>query len=143
MIRDAVVCDTVMLYVDSGKGNGMRLIGNILWIILGGIEIAIGWAIVGLVLCVTIIGIPLGIQAFKMAGLTLVPFGKTVRYGGGIGSTLANIVWVVLVGVWMAIGYVIAGALNCVTIIGIPFGIQSFKMAKLALWPFGAQIDNL
>ncbi|TPF93764.1 YccF domain-containing protein [Bifidobacterium sp. UTBIF-78] len=121
----------------------MRLIGNILWIILGGIEIAIGWAIVGLVLCVTIIGIPLGIQAFKMAGLTLVPFGKTVRYSGGVGSTLANIVWVVLVGVWMAIGYVLAGVINCVTIIGIPFGIQSFKMAKLALWPFGAQIDNL
>ena len=118
----------------------MRLIGNILWLILGGLLLAAGWAIIGLVLCVTIVGIPLGIQAFKMAGLTLTPFGKTVVYGGGVGSVLANIVWFVLAGVWMAIGYILAGLLNCVTIIGIPFGIQSFKMATLALWPFGSQI---
>ncbi|MBV3434923.1 YccF domain-containing protein [Bifidobacterium adolescentis] len=90
-----------------------------------------------------LIGIPLGVQTFKMAGLTLTPFGKTVVYGGGVGSVLANIVWFVLAGVWMAIGYVFAGLLNCVTIIGIPFGIQSFKMAKLALWPFGSQIRSL
>ena len=115
----------------------MRLIGNILWLILGGLLLATSWAIIGLVLCVTIIGIPLGVQAFKMAGLTLTPFGKTVVYGGGVGSVLANIVWFVLAGIWMAIGYILAGLLNCVTIIGIPFGIQSFKMAKLALWPFG------
>ena len=121
----------------------MRVISNILWIILGGLIIAIGWALIGLVLCVTIIGIPLGLQAFKMAGLTLTPFGKTVRYGGGVGSTLANIIWVVLVGFWMALSYVGAGLLNCITIIGIPFGIQSFKMAKLALWPFGADIVSL
>lgn len=121
----------------------MRLIGNILWLILGGLLLATSWAIIGLVLCVTIIGIPLGVQAFKMAGLTLTPFGKTVVYGGGVGSVLANIVWFVLAGIWMAIGYILAGLLNCVTIIGIPFGIQSFKMAKLALWPFGSQILSL
>ena len=121
----------------------MRLIGNILWLILGGLLLATSWAIIGLVLCVTIIGIPLGVQAFKMAGLTLTPFGKTVVYGGGVGSVLANIVWFVLAGIWMAIGYILAGLLNCVTIIGIPFGIQSFKMAKLALWPFGSQIHSL
>ena len=122
----------------------MRVISNILWIILGGLIIAIGWALIGLVLCVTIIGIPLGLQAFKMAGLTLTPFGKTVRYGGGVGSTLANII----VGrCSSAAGWrsaiVGAGLLNCITIIGIPFGIQSFKMAKLALWPFGADIVSL
>ena len=94
-------------------------------------------------LCITIVGIPLGIQAFKMAGLTLTPFGKTVEYGGGVGSVLINIIWFVLAGLWMAIGYVGAGLLNCITIIGIPFGIQSFKMAKLALWPFGSQILSL
>ncbi|NMM93161.1 YccF domain-containing protein [Bifidobacterium oedipodis] len=121
----------------------MRLLGNILWLILGGLAIAVGWALVGLILCISIIGIPLGLQAFKMAALTLTPFGKTVVYGGGVGSTLVNIIWVVLVGIWMAIGYVFAGLLNCITIIGIPFGIQSFKMAKLALWPFGAEIRNL
>ena len=113
----------------------MRLLGNILWILLGGLCIAIGWALVGLVLCITIIGIPLGLQCFKMATLTLTPF--------GIGSTLVNIVWVILVGWWMALGYVAAGLVNCITIIGIPFGLQSFKMAKLALWPFGAEIRNL
>ena len=118
----------------------MRTLGNIIWIILGGLEIAISWALVGLLLCVTIVGIPLGVQCFKMAGLTLTPFGKTVVYGGGVGSTLANIVWVVFVGWWMALGYVFAGLANCITIIGIPFGIQSFKMASLALWPFGAQV---
>ncbi|KOA42790.1 membrane protein [Bifidobacterium breve MCC 1128] len=121
----------------------MRVIGNILWIILGGLAIAISWTLIGLFLCITIIGIPLGVQAFKMAGLTLTPFGKTVQYGGGVGSTLANILWVVLVGWWMALGYLGAGVLNCITIIGIPFGLQSFKMAKLALWPFGAQIYSL
>lgn len=121
----------------------MRVIGNILWIILGGLAIAISWTLIGLFLCITIIGIPLGVQAFKMAGLTLTPFGKTVQYSGGVGSTLANILWVVLVGWWMALGYLGAGVLNCITIIGIPFGLQSFKMAKLALWPFGAQIYSL
>ena len=109
----------------------MRVLGNILWIILGGLAIAIGWALVGLILCISIIGIPLGIQAFKMAGLTLTPFGKTVQYGGGVGSALANILWVVLVGWWMALGYLGAGVLNCITIIGIPFGIQSFKWPSL------------
>ena len=94
-------------------------------------------------LCITIIGIPLGLQCFKMATLTLTPFGKTVDYGGGIGSTLVNIVWVILVGWWMARGLCGGGLVNCITIIGIPFGLQSFKMAKLALWPFGAEIRNL
>lgn len=121
--------------------GGMNTLGNILWLILGGLELAVAWAIIGIVLCITIVGIPLGIQAFKMAGLTLTPFGKSVVYGGGVGSLLANIIWVVLVGIWMAIGYVIAGVLNCITVIGVPFGIQSFKMAKLALWPFGAQVQ--
>lgn len=120
--------------------GGMNTLGNILWLILGGLELAVAWAIIGIVLCITIVGIPLGIQAFKMAGLTLTPFGKSVVYGGGVGSLLANIIWVVLVGIWMAIGYTIAGVLNCITVIGVPFGIQSFKMAKLALWPFGAQV---
>lgn len=119
----------------------MNTLGNILWLILGGLELAVAWAIIGIVLCITIVGIPLGIQAFKMAGLTLTPFGKSVVYGGGVGSLLANIIWVVLAGIWMAIGYVIAGVLNCITVIGVPFGIQSFKMAKLALWPFGAQVQ--
>ncbi|KFI56405.1 YccF domain-containing protein [Bifidobacterium cuniculi] len=118
----------------------MHLLGNIIWLVFGGLALAVGWCIVGLVLCVTVVGIPLGVQALKMAKLTLTPFGTTVVYGGGAGSCLLNVVWTVLVGFWMACGYVVAGVLNCITIIGIPFGLQSLKMAKLALWPFGAQI---
>lgn len=132
-----------MEHTGIAERNEMRLIGNILWLVLGGLAIAFAWMVIGLILCVTIIGIPLGLQAFKMAGLTLTPFGKTVQYGGGVTSMLANVIWLLLAGLWMAIGYGIAGLLNCVTIIGIPFGLQSFKMAKLALFPFGAQIVNL
>ena len=117
----------------------MRLIGNILWLILGGLLLAASWAIIGLVLCITIVGIPLGIQAFKMAGLTLTPFGKTVEYGGGVGSVLINIIWFVLAGLWMAIGYILAGLLNCVTIIGIPFDIR-FWLAAVGLFATG--VDN-
>ncbi len=120
--------------------GGMRLIGNILWLVLGGLAIAFGWAVVGVILCITIIGIPVGKQAFKMAKLTLTPFGTQVVYGGGAGSAILNFIWVIFVGLWFAIGYVVAGVANCITIIGIPFGIQSFKMAKLALFPFGTQI---
>ncbi|AKV55308.1 hypothetical protein BACT_0803 [Bifidobacterium actinocoloniiforme DSM 22766] len=120
----------------------MRLIGNIIWLILGGLALAAGWALVGVLLCLTVVGIPLGVQAFKMAKLTLSPFGKTVTYGGGLGSILANVIWVLLVGWWMAVGYVVAGLANIVTIIGIPFGIQSIKMAQLALMPFGSRVSK-
>lgn len=118
----------------------MKLLGNIIWLILGGLVISLIWALIGIILCLTIIGIPLGSQAFKMAGLTLAPFGHSVVYGGQVGSTLANLVWLVLGGWWLALTYFTAGLLNLITIVGIPFGLQSFKMAKLALMPFGAVI---
>lgn len=72
--------------------------------------------------------------------ITLTPFGTQVVYGGGAGSAILNFIWVIFVGLWFAIGYIVAGVTNCITIIGIPFGLQSFKMAKLALFPFGTQI---
>lgn len=125
-----------------GKGI-MRTIGNIIWILCGGIFTAIGWALAGILFYVTIIGIPLGRQAFKMASLTLAPFGKTIVYGGGAPSLLANIVWVVLIGAWEALAYVCAGGLFCLTVIGIPFGLQLFKMAKLSFLPFGAQVSPM
>ena len=118
----------------------MRTIGNIIWILTGGIITALGWSLGGCFFYITIIGIPLGRQAFKMANLTLAPFGKTIIYGGGAPSLLANIVWVVVIGFVEALAYVAAGALFCVTIVGIPFGLQLFKMAKLALFPFGAKV---
>lgn len=118
----------------------MSLLGNIIWILLGGIWTAIGWLLLGIVFCITIVGIPLGLQCFKMATLTLAPFGKTIEYGGGAPSLVANVFWVIFAGIPMFIAYLIAGVLNCITIIGIPFGLQSFKMAKLSLLPFGASV---
>lgn len=120
----------------------MRLLGNIIWLILGGFVLSLSWALVGLILCLSIIGIPLGLQALKMARLTLTPFGMSVTYGNGLGSVLLNILWILLVGWWLALGYIVAGLANLITIIGIPFGIQSFKMAQLALMPFGSRIEK-
>ncbi len=119
----------------------MRTLGNIIWILFGGIWTALGWLFLGVVFCITIIGIPLGRQCFKMASLTLTPFGKTITYGGGAPSVIANVFWVIIAGIPMSIAYIISGVLCCITIIGIPFGLQSFKMAKLAFLPFGATVS--
>ena len=116
----------------------MKLIGNILWFVLEGMWLACGWLLSGLLMCLTIIGIPLGIQCFKLAGFVAWPFGKSIRYGGGVGSFLLNVIWIILCGWELALFAVMIGIGWCVTIIGIPFGLQSFKLAKLALMPFGA-----
>ena len=117
----------------------MRTIGNIIWILLGGLWLALGWLIFGLLLCITIIGIPLGTQCFKAAKLTLAPFGKVVNLNFGK-HPIANLIWVILCGWEMAIGYLVAGLVCCITIVGIPFGLQAFKMMKLAFFPFGATV---
>ena len=121
----------------------MRLLGNILWILLGGLETAILWFLIGCILCITIIGIPFGTQCFKMAGLTLAPFGKTVINNGGLATGIFNIIWALTFGWMLGAIYVFAGLVNLCTIIGIPFGIQPFKMAALAFWPFGSEIVNI
>ena len=121
----------------------MRLLGNILWILLGGLETAILWFLIGCILCIAIIGIPFGTQCFKMAGLTLAPFGKTVINNGGLATGIFNIIWALTFGWMLGAIYVFAGLVNLCTIIGIPFGIQSFKMAALAFWPFGSEIVNI
>lgn len=118
----------------------MRTLGNIVWALSGGLVSALGFIIAGAIFCLTIIGIPLGLQAFKMAELSFTPFGREVYYGGGAPSLFANIVWFLFIGIWEAMAYVIAGAFLCMTIVGIPFGLQCFKLAKLFLAPFGAQI---
>ena len=117
----------------------MKLLANILWFIFGGVWLALGWFCLGLLLCVTIIGIPLGLFCFKAAKLTVAPFGKQVAIHFDA-HPIANTLWVIFVGWEMALGYLFAGFICCITIIGIPFGLQSFKMMKLALLPFGAQI---
>lgn len=118
----------------------MSTIGNILWFIFGGFLSGLGWLLSGLILCLTVIGIPLGKQCFKFASLSFWPFGKDVIYGGGAPSLIANIVWLLFFGILMAIVNAVFGCIWCVTIIGIPFGKQFFKIAKLALTPFGSHI---
>lgn len=119
----------------------MRTLGNVLWFLLCGLWQGLAWTFIGLIWCVTVIGIPVGLQCFKMASLSFFPFGKTVNYGGGVGSVLLNIVWILIFGLPMAIAIAAEGLALCVTIIGIPFGVQCFKQAKLALMPFGATIN--
>lgn len=117
----------------------MKTIGNIIWFLLIGLWTALSYLFVGILLCITIIGIPFGTQCFKLAKLVLTPFGKTVKSNFGK-HPIANILWLVFVGWGMAVGYVVAGAIFCITIIGIPFGKQCFKLAALSLIPFGANI---
>jgi uncharacterized membrane protein YccF (DUF307 family) len=122
----------------------MKFIGNILWMLLGGILISIYYALVGLLFCITIIGIPFGVQLFKMAGFALWPFGHQVTAGpndSGCMSIFMNIIWIVLGGVEIAVMHAVFGLICCVTIVGIPFGLQHFKMALLALAPFGKNIS--
>ena len=120
----------------------MSLLGNIIWFIFGGFVSGLSWLFSGIVWCITIIGIPYGLQCFKFASLSFFPFGKEVEYGGGAMSTLANIIWILFFGWWMALENMIVGLLWCITIVGIPFGNQFFKIAKLSLTPFGATIKE-
>lgn len=121
----------------------MSFIGNILWLLFGGIILALFWAIAGLLVCLTIIGIPFGLQCFKFAGFVLWPFGRQVVIGElGAGSLIGNILWILLLGWELCISHLVIGALFCITIIGIPFGLQHFKLAMLAILPFGARIRN-
>ena len=119
----------------------MSCLGNALWFLFGGIWQGLSWTLAGVLWSITIVGIPIGRQCFKLAGLAFFPFGKTVNYGGGAPSFIANIFWIIFSGIPLALAAVINGALLCVTIIGIPFGMQCFKLAKLALMPFGATVS--
>jgi len=120
----------------------MTIIGNIIWLLLGGIIAAILWFLAGLVLCVTVIGIPFGVQCFKIAGFVLWPFGTKIEVGDfGAGGLICNIIWLIIFGWELAITHLVIGAIFCITVIGIPFGLQHFKFAKLGLIPFGAKIN--
>ncbi|MFY0255315.1 YccF domain-containing protein [Chitinophaga sp. 30R24] len=121
----------------------MNLIGNILWLIFGGLFSFIQYMVGGLLLCLTIIGIPFGLQCFKIAFFTLMPFGREVRSAPGqIGclSTIFNIIWIFLGGIWIALAHLGFGLLLTITIIGIPFARQHFKLMSLSFTPFGKEI---
>ncbi len=120
----------------------MSLLGNIIWLIFGGLLSAITWAVAGLLCCLTIIGIPFGIQCFKIAALVLAPFGREIELGEfGFSSALGNILWIIFLGWELCLSHFIAGIIFSITIIGIPFGKQHFKLAGLSFLPFGAQIN--
>lgn len=118
----------------------MRLIGNLIWILCGGFLSGLAWWLAGAVWCLTIIGIPVGIQCFKFSSISFDPFGKEVVYEGGAVSFLVNVLWFLISGIELAALNFAIGCLLCLTVIGIPFGTQFFKIAKLALAPFGASV---
>jgi len=121
----------------------MSLFMNLLWLIFGGLLTALEYLVASLLLMITIIGIPFGIQTLKLAGLALMPFGKEVRscpHSNGCLSVIMNILWIFLGGIWISISHLFFGLLLCFTIIGLPFGLQHFKLAALALSPFGKEI---
>ncbi len=120
----------------------MNIFLNIIWFIFCGLVQGLSWFLLGCLWCISIIGIPIGKQCFKFAKLSFFPFGKTITYGGGAGSLFLNILWMLITGIPMAVESAAMGLTLCVTIIGIPFGIQCFKMAALALMPFGAKIEK-
>lgn len=118
----------------------MNLLLNLIWLVFGGIFIALEYLVASLLLMVTIIGIPFGIQTLKLALVALWPFGKEMRStpsDGGCLSILMNVLWIVCGGIWIALSHLGFGLLFCITVVGIPFGLQHFKLAGLALTPFG------
>ena len=122
----------------------MKFFGNILWLILGGLLVSLYYALAGLIFCLSIIGIPFGVQLFKMAGFALWPFGREVVAGpndDGFLAILMNIIWIIFGGIEIALLHISLGAILCLTIVGIPFGLQHFKMSLLALVPFGKKIS--
>ena len=119
----------------------MKTIGNLIWFVFTGLVTAILWFVLGLIWCITIIGIPFGRQCFKLAHLSLWPFGRVVKSHFGK-HAIANIIWFIFGGFALMFSYFFLGLIWCITIIGIPFGKQCFKLAKLGAIPFGAVIEK-
>ncbi|MGH8274851.1 MAG: YccF domain-containing protein [Gammaproteobacteria bacterium] len=131
----------------------LRLIGNILWFVLGGIWMGLAWWFFGLIAFVSIIGIPWGRACFVIGAFSFWPFGREAvsrkelsgreDFGTGPFGVIGNIIWLVFAGIWLAIGHAISAVLDFITIIGIPFGIQHLKLAAISLWPIGVRIVPL
>jgi uncharacterized membrane protein YccF (DUF307 family) len=124
----------------------MNILGNLVWLIFGGIIIAIEYFIGSIILMITIVGIPFGVQTLKMAALAIWPFGRDTRVhsrASGCLYILMNLLWLLCGGVWIALTHALFGLLLCITIVGIPFGLQHFKLTAVALNPFGRDIVNI
>ncbi|MFB3077090.1 MAG: YccF domain-containing protein [Lysobacterales bacterium] len=123
----------------------MNLLLNIIWLILGGFIVVISYLLGGIVLCLTIIGIPFGIQCFKLAGLALMPFGREVREKkppGGALAVIMNVIWIILPGLELAVFHLMMALLLAITIIGLPLAAQHLKMTRLAILPFGFEVGE-
>ena len=120
----------------------VRVILNVIWLVFCGVWMAICYVLAGLVCFVLIITIPFGIAAFRIAGYVLWPFGRTIERNprAGVASVIGNVLWIILFGWWLAIGHLVAGAALCLTIIGIPLGLASFKIIPITLLPLGVRI---
>ena len=124
----------------------MNTIGNIIWLLFGGLVAALGYIVGGFVLCCTIVGIPFGLQCFKLAAFVLWPFGRmavSTRASGGCLAVFLNILWLFFGGLWIALSHLVFGCLLFLTIIGIPFARQHFKLIEISLMPFGKAIVDV
>jgi uncharacterized membrane protein YccF (DUF307 family) len=124
------------------EADPVRTLLNLLWFVLSGLWLALGYMVAGIIMCLLIITIPFGIASFRLAAYVLWPFGRTVvaRPDAGAASMVGNVVWFLLVGLWMAIAHLSLGFLLCLTIVGIPLGIGNFKLAAVAIAPLGKEI---
>jgi uncharacterized membrane protein YccF (DUF307 family) len=120
----------------------VRLILNVIWLVLCGFWMAIGYVVAGVICCILIITIPFGIASLRIANYALWPFGRTLvdRPGAGAASVIGNVIWILFAGWWLAIGHVLTGIALCVTIIGIPLGVANFKLIPVSLVPLGREI---
>jgi uncharacterized membrane protein YccF (DUF307 family) len=123
----------------------VRLVLNVLWLVLGGFLLALGYALAGIVCCLLVITIPFGLASFRMANFALWPFGRALvdRPGTGVASAAGNVLWILLAGWWLALGHLIAGVCLCLTIVGIPLGLGHFKLLPVSLTPLGRMIVHV
>jgi uncharacterized membrane protein YccF (DUF307 family) len=123
----------------------VRLLLNLIWLVFGGLVLAVGYALAALIMLILIITIPFGIAAGRMALFCVWPFGRTLvrRADHGIASTIGNVIWFVFAGWWLALGHLITGVLMCLTIIGIPLGLANFKLIPVSLTPLGREIVDI
>jgi uncharacterized membrane protein YccF (DUF307 family) len=123
----------------------VRLILNIIWFVLCGLWMALGYLVAAVICFILIITIPFGVASLRIGRFALWPFGKTVvaRRDAGAGSLIGNVLWIVLCGWWLALGHLVTGVLLCLTIIGIPLGLANFKLIPVSLMPFGREIVSV
>ncbi|OLB65033.1 MAG: hypothetical protein AUI10_08595 [Actinobacteria bacterium 13_2_20CM_2_72_6] len=123
----------------------MRFVLNVLWLIFGGLFIALGYALAGIICFILIVTIPFGIASFRMANYALWPFGRELvrRPSAGVGSTIGNVIWLIVAGWWLALGHITTAVAQFVTIIGIPLGLANIKLVPVSLFPLGHEIREI